>query len=163
MKRVACSRSIVVLRLPPTRQGHAAPNVSLLTARIRASAAHMNDLIEGLLELARVSHSTLAHEPVDLSHIALNALAALKERDPWRSVEVACPSGIMAIGDQRMLSIVLHNLLDLDVRPHSWSLQQEQPIIRELMGKLLRHKSTVLKTLQTGRLRKVMKFGRSFR
>jgi PAS domain S-box-containing protein len=88
------------------------PAAASYVQRIRAAATHMNDLIEGLLELARVSHSTLAHEPVDLSRIALNALAALKERDPWRSVDVACPSGITAIGDQRMLSIVLHNLLD---------------------------------------------------
>jgi PAS domain S-box-containing protein len=92
--------------------GHLDPAAASYIQRIRASATHMNDLIEGLLELARVSHSTLAHEPVDLSQIAQEALGALKERDPWRTVDVVCPSGITAIGDPRLLSIVVHNLLD---------------------------------------------------
>ena len=36
------------------------PAAASYVQRIRAAATHMNDLIEGLLELARVSHSTLA-------------------------------------------------------------------------------------------------------
>jgi light-regulated signal transduction histidine kinase (bacteriophytochrome) len=80
--------------------------------RIHAAAAHMNELIEGLLQLAQVSHHVLKHELVDLSLLVQEEIRRLRERDPARAVSVVCPAAIAASGDVRLLRIMLHNLVE---------------------------------------------------
>jgi light-regulated signal transduction histidine kinase (bacteriophytochrome) len=72
----------------------------------------MNELIEGLLQLAQVSHQTLRSEQVDLSQVVQDELRRLRERDPTRGVSVVCPASITARGDARLLRIMMHNLLE---------------------------------------------------
>ena len=81
-------------------------------SRIEAAAAHMNELIEGLLQLAQISHRALQDEEVDLSGVARDELRLLREREPAREVQAVCPPSLTARGDGRLLRIVLHNLLE---------------------------------------------------
>lgn len=81
-------------------------------ARIHAAAGHMNELIEGLLQLAQVSHHALKHEHVDLSLLVQDEIRRLREHDPARNVSVDCPAAIAAGGDARLLRIMIHNLLE---------------------------------------------------
>ena len=72
----------------------------------------MNELIEGLLQLAQVSHHTLRNEEVDLSSVAQEVIQRLREREPARSVRFVCPPSLTVRGDGRFLRIVMHNLLE---------------------------------------------------
>jgi PAS domain S-box-containing protein len=81
-------------------------------ARIHAAAGHMNELIEGLLQLAQVSHHALKHEHVDLSLLVQDEIRRLRERDPARKVGIVCPAAIAAGGDARLLRIMIHNLIE---------------------------------------------------
>jgi light-regulated signal transduction histidine kinase (bacteriophytochrome) len=80
--------------------------------RIIAAAGHMNELIEGLLQLAKVSHQTLQNETIDLSQIVKDIIRTMREREPERQIEVVCAELPTIRGDQRLLSIALHNLLE---------------------------------------------------
>jgi len=79
--------------------------------RIRAAAERMGRLIDDLLELARVSRTSMRHEPVDLSALAQAVASALRATEPERAVEVVIESGMTARGDHRLLRIALENLL----------------------------------------------------
>jgi PAS domain S-box-containing protein len=81
-------------------------------SRIHAAAGHMNELIEGLLQLAQVSHHTLQNEEVNLSKFAQEVIQRLRERELARSVRFTCPSSVVVRGDGRLLRIVMHNLLE---------------------------------------------------
>lgn len=81
-------------------------------SRIRAAAEYMNQLIEGLLQLANVSHHALRSERVDLGEIAHQVAQRLGERDPARRVEFAYPPSLTAFGDARLLNILMHNLIE---------------------------------------------------
>ena len=80
--------------------------------RIIAAAGHMNELIEGLLQLAKVSHQALYSETVDLQALAKRIIRTLQEREPERQIDIACASLPTVRGDERLLSIALHNLLE---------------------------------------------------
>jgi len=81
-------------------------------SRIHAAAGHMNELIEGLLQLAQVSHHTLRNEEVNLSKFAQEVIQRLGEREPTRHVRFICAPSVTVRGDARLLRIVMHNLLE---------------------------------------------------
>lgn len=79
--------------------------------RIRAGVRQMSDLTDGLLALADIARTELQREPVDLSAIARQVLDRLRERDPQRGVEARVEDTPAALGDRRLLTAVLENLL----------------------------------------------------
>jgi signal transduction histidine kinase len=79
--------------------------------RIRTSAKRMGQLIEDLLNLARVSRRSLERQPVDLTQVAKQVVADLQQREPDRAVEVSIWEGMRTEGDPHLLRIVLENLL----------------------------------------------------
>ncbi len=80
--------------------------------RIVSATVHMNELIEGLLQLAKVSHQMLRSESVDLSQLVKDIIQGMREREPDRHIDIACADLPQVRGDQRLLSIALHNLLE---------------------------------------------------
>ena len=80
-------------------------------AYIRQSTRQMAELIDGLLELSRITRSELLREAVDLSELARDVMAELRRGEPARTVEVRIASGLVAEGDPRLLRTVLQNLL----------------------------------------------------
>jgi len=80
--------------------------------RIATSAVGMNELIEDLLKLSRVSRHELEWEPVELSVLVRIYLEQLIEKEPGRKVEVVIAPGIVACGDTALLRIAIGNLLD---------------------------------------------------
>ena len=79
--------------------------------RIRAASRHMAQLIDDMLTLSRVVRGEVGREKVDLSTIAREMAAELAARSPERDVHVSIKDGIVAIGDPRLLHIVISNLL----------------------------------------------------
>jgi|GEM_PF-3578107 len=79
--------------------------------RIRAGSQRMAQLIDDMLRLSRVSRSEIRRGQVDVSALAEAAAAGLREREPERTVEFRIAPGVSAIADERLLRVVLENLL----------------------------------------------------
>jgi PAS domain S-box-containing protein len=79
--------------------------------RIRRASTRMGDLIDDLLNLARVTRSRLNCEPTGLSEMARLILADLAEAEPARQVQAEVQDGITITGDPILLRDVLQNLL----------------------------------------------------
>ena len=80
--------------------------------RVRAASQRMGQLIDELLQLSRVSRAEMPTEDVDLSALVHEIVAALREGEPARQVEVLVQDNVHAVGDPRLLRVVLVNLLD---------------------------------------------------
>jgi signal transduction histidine kinase len=78
---------------------------------IVSGAETMAALIDGLLELGRVTRAPLSVDSVDLSELAIQAIRDLQTSDPARVVSVDVAPGLAAHGDRRLLSVMLVNLL----------------------------------------------------
>ncbi|TMQ18866.1 MAG: GAF domain-containing protein [Deltaproteobacteria bacterium] len=79
--------------------------------QIRDAASRMNELIDALLDLARISRTEPRRRRVDISELARKVLAGLRATQPDRAVEIAVTDGLLAHADPRLLEIVLTNLL----------------------------------------------------
>jgi signal transduction histidine kinase len=85
-------------------------NLDHLDKIVRASA-RMSDLIDGLLQLSRITRGELAREWVDLSAMAGLIRQELEAGDPARKVQWDLHGGLSAWGDRRLLEALLRNLL----------------------------------------------------
>jgi len=79
--------------------------------RIQSNASHLDTLTGHLLELGRLAHAQLQPREVDLSGLARDAIAQLRQNEPARAVDVEIESGLAAWGDPAMLRGILENLL----------------------------------------------------
>jgi signal transduction histidine kinase len=79
--------------------------------RVRAGTSRMSDLIDDMLELARISRKELTRESVDLTAMARRIASDLAGRDGGRRVRVEVDPGLRATADSRLLEIVLENLM----------------------------------------------------
>jgi signal transduction histidine kinase len=90
--------------------------------RVRESAQHMAQLIEGLLSLARITRGDLRQEQVDLTALARATAERLKASQPGRNVEFSIEENLSATGDRRLLGNVLENLFG-----NAWKFTRDQP------------------------------------
>jgi len=79
--------------------------------RIRAASQNMNQLIDELLQLSRVSRADLQRETVDLSTMASGILDDLARSAPERQVELVVAAALHAHCDAGLIRSVLLNLL----------------------------------------------------
>lgn len=79
--------------------------------RIRAGMVQMGELIEALLQLARLARAPMTLEPVDMSQIAQDLLLMYQEREPARVLQAEIEPGLLVQGDARLLRQLLDNLL----------------------------------------------------
>jgi len=66
---------------------------------------------------------------VDLSRLARAVADNLKKTDPARRVEVAVAEGAVVDGDERLLRVVLENLLG-----NAWKFTKERPVAHIAFG-----------------------------
>jgi signal transduction histidine kinase len=78
---------------------------------IRTAAKRMAELIDDLLNLSRVTTSTMRREEIDLSAFARSIMEELCRNEPDRKVEFIAPATAKTYGDARLLRIVMENLL----------------------------------------------------
>lgn len=98
-------------------------------ARVRAAATRMNELIEALLKMSRLSRSALNHAALDLSRIAEEVVAELRAAEPGREVAVAIEPGLRATGDAALVRNLLLNLLG-----NAWKFTGQTPGARIEFG-----------------------------
>lgn len=68
-------------------------------------------LIDGLLQMTRLSRAEVEREPVDLSAIAKSVADSLQQSNPTRTARFHIRDNIRTVGDERLLRAVLENLM----------------------------------------------------
>ena len=84
--------------------------------RVRSEAQRMGSLINDLLQLSRVTRSTMEHTPVDISGIAEKVAERLRAANPERSLTFQIEPGLTAPGDAHLMEIAITNLFDNSVK-----------------------------------------------
>ncbi len=100
-----------------------------LLRRVRAATQRMAQLIDGLLNLSRMTRSEMRHEDVDLSALARLAADDLHHREPERQVEFVVADGLIARGDPQLLRIAIENLIG-----NAWKYTGKHPTARIEFG-----------------------------
>jgi signal transduction histidine kinase len=94
---------------------------------IVVGSRHMAQLIDGLLTLSRSTRGELKRDRVDLSEMADHIRGELERYEPQRRVEWQIEPGLRTMGDERMIEVVMRNLLG-----NAWKYTSSiaEPIIR---------------------------------
>lgn len=79
--------------------------------RVRTGAQRMSGLIDGLLDLSRITRAQIQRQTVDLSEMARSVARDLSGQHPERKVEFVIAPGLQAEADARLMRTVLENLL----------------------------------------------------
>jgi PAS domain S-box-containing protein len=79
--------------------------------RIVRAGQRMSELIDDILELARISRAKFKVETVDLSALAYNIVENLQEAQEKRSVQVDIEPNLHCKGDAALLDVIMQNLL----------------------------------------------------
>jgi signal transduction histidine kinase len=96
---------------------------------IHEGCRQMRDLIDGLLQMTRLSRMDLQREQVDLSAVAASVADALKQSNPTRPVQFDIRSDLRTVGDERLLRAVLENLMS-----NAWKFTRNRPEARIELG-----------------------------
>jgi light-regulated signal transduction histidine kinase (bacteriophytochrome) len=86
------------------------------------ASLQMDKLIEDLLKLSRISRSELQRSEINLSAMAQDIARELAVSEPDRHVEFAIAPGMVAKGDERLLRVVIDNLMR-----NAWKFTRKQP------------------------------------
>ena len=79
--------------------------------RVLGAAARMNNMIDALLALSKLSSQPLARQPVNLSQLAAYVADDLRRQWPEREVQIDIEPGLLVQGDPTLLRVVIENLL----------------------------------------------------
>lgn len=97
--------------------------------RVYESSQQMNRLIEDLLKFSRAGRTELQCHPVNLSALATAIAGELRGAEPQRAADFVIGSDLRARGDERLLRIVLDNLLR-----NAWKFTARRPRARIEFG-----------------------------
>jgi light-regulated signal transduction histidine kinase (bacteriophytochrome) len=97
--------------------------------RVRAATQNMAQLIDDLLNLSSITRSKIHRRIVNLSVLAQDVTAGLKKMEPERQVEFVISADLMVKGDERLLKIVLENLLG-----NAWKFTGNNPKAKIELG-----------------------------
>ena len=98
--------------------------------RIRQAAKRMTGLLDALNELSHATRTELRSSRVDLSLLAEWVGAELQDADPARAAQVRIQPGLTCWGDERLLKVMLAQLLD-----NAWKFTDPaQPVRIEVDG-----------------------------
>lgn len=87
------------------------PEAQRLFGRIQDNARRMSQLIDDLLNLSRLTRAEVRRQPLSLSALAHEVIAAHRQREPERASEWHIAPDLKVVGDPNLLKIVLENLL----------------------------------------------------
>ncbi len=90
-------------------------------AQVREASKEMAQLIDDVLQLARVTRTEMVPETINLSDMADSVVKALQDEDPDHKPTINIKDGLSARGDRRLLRILLTNILG-----NSWKFTTKQ-------------------------------------
>jgi PAS domain S-box-containing protein len=98
--------------------------------RIQANADRMARMIDDLLDLSRATRVELRRTQVDISELARDVAAELRDAYPGHDVQLRVADGLTAEGDAHLIRLVLRNLLG-----NAWKFTaHSEPAVIELDG-----------------------------
>ncbi len=97
---------------------------------VRGASEQMGHLIDDVLQLARVTRSEMRREVVNLSEMAHSVVAELQKSDAGRTATIDIEEGLWTHGDNRLLRIMLTNLLG-----NAWKFSSKQELAEIVFGK----------------------------
>ena len=80
--------------------------------RIKKASGRMGLLIDDLLKISRVSRQDMRREQINLSALAEDIVAQLREHAPDRHITCTIEPGMTVAGDENLLRILLANLIE---------------------------------------------------
>jgi signal transduction histidine kinase len=78
---------------------------------VLGAAARMNNMIDALLSLSKLSSQPLVRQGVNLSQLAVYVADDLRRQSPGRQVGIEIEAGMQVEGDPTLLRVVIENLL----------------------------------------------------
>ena len=109
------------------------PDLEYPVQVIDDSCRGMEELIEAILTLSRLSRETMSWEDVSLSELAQETALHLQHQELQRPVEFRIPEGMSVRGDRHLLRIVVENLLG-----NAWKYTRGRPVARIEFGATLK-------------------------
>lgn len=97
--------------------------------RIVAAAERMSVLIDGMLELGRLSQKEMALNDVDLSALAETILRELQSVEPRRTVKWSVAPGLRARADRNLIFSLMQNLLG-----NAWKYTRQRAVAQIEFG-----------------------------
>ncbi len=116
-----------------------------LLQRARQASQRMSQLIDDLLNLSRVARAEIRHQKVNLSDIASSIAAELHKAESERNVQWHIEPGIVVTGDDRLLRLVLENLLG-----NAFKFTRRKPVAEIHFGRRILDGSRVLFVTDNG-------------
>lgn len=101
------------------------PKARAYMERVHSSSKRMSQLVDHLLQLARVGRGEFRVERVELAHVAREIVEDLRQRDPDRNVEIEIQHELVAEADPGFVRIVLENLIS-----NAWKYTQHNAAAR---------------------------------
>lgn len=99
--------------------------------RVRSNTRQMGELIDDLLDLARISQLTVKKSNINITNIAQQKINQLKEINPGSTASFFVEDNLHTIADPHLVGIVLNNLIE---NAWKYSSKVENPVIT--IGKL---------------------------
>jgi PAS domain S-box-containing protein len=106
--------------------------------RVRSETQQMDQLIDDLLKLSRVTRTEMTLTQVDLSALTLTITGRYIKTDLLRQVNFTIQPGITATCDMHLLEIVIINLID-----NAWKFTANQPVAEIKFGATTEKKKTI--------------------
>lgn len=96
---------------------------------VKSAADRMNEIIESLLRLSRISRTEIDRKPIDLSGLASEVARQIQVAEPRRRHQIDVQPGLGVEGDPALVRIVLENLFS-----NAWKFSRGQPVTRIAFG-----------------------------
>ena len=122
--RISTAQQILALT-PEARE----PDLEYPVQIIEDSCRGMEELIEAILTLSRLSREALRWENVSLSDLAQEVALQLQHQELNRQVEFCIPAALLVRGDRYLLRLVMENLLG-----NAWKYTRATPSARIELG-----------------------------
>ncbi|MBL1276338.1 MAG: hypothetical protein COB30_009625 [Ectothiorhodospiraceae bacterium] len=97
--------------------------------RVRRAGTHLNELIDAMLVLSRITAQGLVMKKLDLSALANECINKLREHHGERHVDIRIAPGLSGWGDEKLLLSALQNLLS-----NAWKYTRDQDRARIDVG-----------------------------
>lgn len=83
-----------------------------LFSRVDSNVKRMNELIDDLLMLSKISQATLNIQEINVSEIATHIISEYKQNNPTRLIDCQIASDLIVKGDSKLIRILLENILN---------------------------------------------------
>ncbi len=90
--------------------------------RVRAASQRMSQLIDAMLNLARLTRAEIHTKTFDMSAMVNDILVDLQKIEPEREVECVVANNLLATADPQLIRAVLENLLG-----NAWKFTRQHP------------------------------------